>query len=294
MDRKFDIVKLSILNENCYSQGRKDSIISTIILHCFGQSLEEILPIFNSYEVSAHYIIPQMTGRQLQDLLPKIYDKLNLSYREEITLNYPDATPVIQLVEDCDRAFHAGISHFGSLNHSDDNSSRSLNYISLGIEFQSPGYGKEGEDFYHFSNFSAGQRETGLQLIEFLAKTYSIPYQNFLAHSTIAPGRKTDPGPNFFWKELTEAGFSYLPPIFEKGLTIDSLSPDQIKNLQNKLQKIGFIDCPVNGLLDAQTHANLDAYILQFASYFWEHKNNPLSEGLLNSIEAFDWEFQNI
>lgn len=41
--------------------------------------------------------------------------------------------------------------------------------------------------------------------------------------------------------------------------------------------------------MDDATHQNVDAYIMQFASYLWENKYNDLSEGLLHSLEAFDY-----
>jgi N-acetyl-anhydromuramyl-L-alanine amidase AmpD len=280
----FDLIKITI-DSNCYSKGRNTSKISAIILHSFGQNLEEIIPIFQENEVSAHYLIPQMTAKDFVDLLPNFCTKLQIPF-PIINLNYPDQVPVIQLVEDEDRAYHAGISNFGDF-HQDPNSSKSLNPISLGIEFQSLGYGKEGKDFYHFSNFSEGQKETGIKLIKFLVEKYFIHPKNILAHSTIAVGRKTDPGPNFFWQDLYEAGLISLPPNYDKGQIIENPSKETIALIQKKLQNIGFINCLETGLLDKITQDTIDAYLLQFASNLWEGPNNDLSEGFLASLDAF-------
>ncbi|RZI68597.1 1,6-anhydro-N-acetylmuramyl-L-alanine amidase AmpD [Variovorax guangxiensis] len=85
----------------------------------------------------------------------------------------------------CDaRAWHAGASAWrGRANCNDD---------SIGIELE----GLEGE------RFEDAQYETLASLCPAIAKRYAIAF--IAGHEHIAPGRKIDPGPGFFWPRLQQ------------------------------------------------------------------------------------------
>jgi AmpD protein len=51
-----------------------------------------------------------------------------------------------------------------------------------------------------FSDFQYAQLG---QLVRVLGRTYGI--EDIVGHADIAPGRKTDPGPNFDWRRLHAA-----------------------------------------------------------------------------------------
>ena len=287
MDKtEFDLIKILFFKNNTFAVGRDASEIQSIILHSFGYDLSKIIKVLNEEGASYHYLIPQTTGAELLKVLPEIYQNLGIEEYHEPLILFPDQVPVIQLVDDSDKAYHAGKSSFGSLKAVNN----SLNAVSLGIGFESPDYGKNGTNVYHFSNFSAGQKATGISLIQSLMEKHAIPQYNLLAHSTVAIGRKTYPGPNFFWKDLNEAGLGYLPDSFTKGDIIQEPSPKTIKSIQKKLQAIGFTSCPINSLLDDVTCDCIDAYLLQFAGELWEGYHQELSVGLLKSLESFDLE----
>lgn len=89
---------------------------------------------------------------------------------------------LVQFVSCLERAWHAGASNWKGIERCND--------FSIGIEL-------EGSDFDAFESM---QYLTLKQLVIALKKTYHI--DDVVGHSTIAPGRKTDPGPYFDWTEL--------------------------------------------------------------------------------------------
>jgi len=98
---------------------------------------------------------------------------------------------VHQMLNDYMRAWHAGNSKWGSITD--------MNSCSLGIEIDN-----NGEE-----SFSDAQIDALMKLLAFLKKEYGIPQANFIAHSDIAPGRKSDPSKYFPWKKLADAGFGF-------------------------------------------------------------------------------------
>lgn len=92
---------------------------------------------------------------------------------------------MIQFVDFDKRAFHAGVSSFKGRPNCND--------FSIGIEL-------EGCDRLPFDSC---QYHTLAKLILSLLATYpTLSPENIVGHSSIAPGRKTDPGPYFDWDTL--------------------------------------------------------------------------------------------
>jgi AmpD protein len=88
---------------------------------------------------------------------------------------------VLQFVPFNKRAWHAGESIF--------NGQSGCNDFSIGIEL-------EGTDD---SGFREVQYAKLAKITDQLLAQYHIPPDNIVGHSDIAPGRKTDPGPQFDW-----------------------------------------------------------------------------------------------
>ncbi|WP_114939505.1 N-acetylmuramoyl-L-alanine amidase [Mucilaginibacter endophyticus] len=108
---------------------------------------------------------------------------------------------VYHMLNDYLRAWHAGISKWGSISD--------MNSCSIGIEIDNNGH----------EPFNDIQVKSLLALLAQLKKTYNIPQANFIGHQDIAPLRKPDPGPLFPWKLLAQKGFGFwreelleLPP----------------------------------------------------------------------------------
>ena len=92
---------------------------------------------------------------------------------------------LIQFVPFTQRAWHAGASSFRGRDCCND--------YSIGIEL-------EGTDEVPYAD---SQYETLIELSRTLIKAYpELSAREIAAHSDIAPGRKTDPGPAFDWLRL--------------------------------------------------------------------------------------------
>lgn len=89
---------------------------------------------------------------------------------------------VTQFVSFADRAWHAGASSFAGRSNCND--------FSIGIEL-------EGTDDQPYTAAQYTSLAVITQLL--LARYPGLQTQRIVGHSTIAPGRKTDPGPSFDW-----------------------------------------------------------------------------------------------
>jgi len=96
---------------------------------------------------------------------------------------------VMQLVDEANRAWHAGESRWGGMSD--------LNSASIGIELDNTGA----------EEFPEPQILALLALLDNLRVRYPIPTANYLAHGDVAPTRKVDPGRLFPWRRLARQGF---------------------------------------------------------------------------------------
>ena len=123
---------------------------------------------------------------------------------------------VLQLVEDLNRAWHAGISWWGG--HTDLNSS------SIGIELDNNGNEPFPEPLLQSLEKLLGQ----------LVDRYRIPAANVVGHGDIAPGRKVDPSRFFPWQRLAAKGYGLwctqpdpvVPPRFDPTLGLMAIGYD--------------------------------------------------------------------
>ncbi|MDO8789584.1 MAG: N-acetylmuramoyl-L-alanine amidase [Sulfuritalea sp.] len=110
---------------------------------------------------------------------------------------------VMQLVDEAERAWHAGESWWGG--------STDLNSASIGIELDN-----SGDEV-----FAEAQIVALLALLDELRTRYRIPAANVLAHGDIAPTRKVDPSRLFPWQRLATHGFGLWceapPPVAPAG-----------------------------------------------------------------------------
>jgi AmpD protein len=94
---------------------------------------------------------------------------------------------VLQFVDFDQRAWHAGVSSFQGREKCND--------FSIGIEL-------EGSDHQAFTETQYSQLG---QIARLLMQHYPITRERITGHSTISPGRKTDPGDFFNWPRFFAA-----------------------------------------------------------------------------------------
>lgn len=118
---------------------------------------------------------------------------------------------VVQLVDEFQRAWHAGDSWWGGVTD--------LNSASLGIELDNTGD----------EAFAEPQIEALLALLADLRARHRIPSANILGHGDVAPGRKIDPSRHFPWARLAAQGFGLW---CEKPLAAAPVGFDSLLGLQ--------------------------------------------------------------
>lgn len=104
---------------------------------------------------------------------------------------------VWHLVAEDRRAWHAGAGAWGGIGD--------VNSRAIGIELDNPG------PLAGLPPFAAPQMAALEALLADLLARWRIPPARVIAHSDMAPGRKTDPGPKFDWPRLARAGLSIWP-----------------------------------------------------------------------------------
>ncbi|WP_294266276.1 N-acetylmuramoyl-L-alanine amidase [Propionivibrio sp.] len=123
---------------------------------------------------------------------------------------------IVQLVNENDRAWHAGKSWWGGFTD--------INSASLGIELDNNGN----------EPFPEAQIDALLALLGDIRQRYAIPAANFIGHADVAPTRKDDPSILFPWQRLAENGFGLwcdapLPPApagFDLAIALTALGYD--------------------------------------------------------------------
>ncbi|MCR9107512.1 N-acetylmuramoyl-L-alanine amidase [Marivita sp. XM-24bin2] len=100
---------------------------------------------------------------------------------------------VWQLVDEADRAWHAGAGAWGPVTD--------VNSRSIGIEISNTGS----------TPFAAKQMDALDILVAAIMDRHSIPPERVIGHSDMAPGRKIDPGPRFDWQRLARQGLAIWP-----------------------------------------------------------------------------------
>ncbi|MCG6884241.1 MAG: N-acetylmuramoyl-L-alanine amidase [Silicimonas sp.] len=120
---------------------------------------------------------------------------------DEVSAHYlvaKDGT-LYRMVDEKHRAWHAGE---GSWAGHDDINSR-----SIGIELDNDGA----------SRFAEPQMAALEELLADLLERHDLPAKSVIAHSDMAPDRKSDPGPYFDWQRLAAKGLSVWPEPSMRG-----------------------------------------------------------------------------
>lgn len=148
---------------------------------------------------------------------------------------------IIQMVSEKARAWHAGKSVWKG--------ETDINSASIGIEIVNPG------DLENYPPFKESQIDAVIELCRDICARHDIRPENVLAHSDIAPARKTDPGHNFPWKKLHDAGIGHYieatPPSGGRFLARGE-EGQPVEALQSMLALYGY-GIEITGVFDEAT-----------------------------------------
>lgn len=137
---------------------------------------------------------------------------------------------VTQMVEEGMRAWHAGVSSW----HGETD----INSQSIGIEIQNLGHN------HGYPDFPQAQMDRVRDLAADILARHDIPPRNVVAHSDIAPGRKTDPGEKFDWGFLHRHGVGHwVEPLVPDHAQTAYQQGDEapvIAEVQLKLRRYGY------------------------------------------------------
>ena len=113
---------------------------------------------------------------------------------------------ITQMVAEAMRAWHAGVSSWARASD--------INSMSVGIEIHNAGHSLGYPDFP--SRQMRAVRDLSLEIVA----RHAIRPERVLAHSDVAPSRKTDPGEKLDWAWLARAGVGHWvkpEPVREDG-----------------------------------------------------------------------------
>ncbi|OLO07946.1 hypothetical protein BTW08_10015 [Salinicola sp. MH3R3-1] len=212
--------------------------IRYLILHYTDSDESRAMHTLLGPDVSSHYLVPRQPATT--DTLPRIW----------------------QLVDERDRAWHAGISAWEDRTQ--------LNDTSIGVEIVNRGPQDMSPRGRQWQPYSEAQIEAVIALAKDIVHRYQLPPTAILGHSDIAPSRKIDPGPRFPWKRLHDAGIGAWPndaDVVAYRQQFTRCAPT-IRQIQQALNAYGYaID--ITGELDGRTRNVLRAFQMHFrpASY---------------------------
>ena len=159
---------------------------------------------------------------------------------------------VFQLVQEANRAWHAGVCHWRG--------ETDVNSRSIGIELVNRGHDSDYPDFPN------EQIAALISLLKDIQERHPIQPRYVLAHSDVAPDRKLDPGEKFPWERLYEAGIGHWvapEPLTAGGFFQVGESGQPIEALQSMLLLYGY-GVAVNGFFDGRTENAVKAFQRHF------------------------------
>ncbi len=171
---------------------------------------------------------------------------------------------IVQCVPEALRAWHAGSAGWAG--------ETDINSCSIGIEIANPGH--DGG----YPDFPRRQIAAVIALCRGIIARRAIRPDRILAHSDVAPARKTDPGEKFPWRLLHESGVGlWVKPVprSDSGTTLaPGHAGEVVRLLQTKLADYGYA-VPTDGKYDETTQQVVTA----FQRHFRPERVDGLADG---------------
>ncbi|MGJ8522481.1 N-acetylmuramoyl-L-alanine amidase AmiD [Carnimonas sp. R-84981] len=224
------------INYTAYRSPTFNKRVRFIVLHYTAINFETSVKALSG-NTSSHYLVPRLDDE---------------SYKAS---GY-SGMQVFNLVDENDRAWHAGASTWANRTN--------LNDTSIGIEVVN--LASDDNGVFTFPDYEDAQVEALIQLTSNILSRYpDVSPKNVVAHSDIAPTRKSDPGPAFPWKRLADAGVGAwydedTKTRYERQFN-DQGVPQQ-SDILNALQQYGYSTAP------ASTADGYKALIRAFQMHF--------------------------
>ncbi|MDF7788609.1 N-acetylmuramoyl-L-alanine amidase [Pantoea stewartii] len=187
-----------------------------LVMHYTAETFKGSVTSLTGRSVSAHYLVPDPSESTYADA------------------GFKDMR-IFNLVDENERAWHAGVSQWSGRTN--------LNDTSIGIEIVNLATDNGG--VFTFPPYDPIQIDAVKKLaLNILQRYPDISPVNVVGHSDIAPGRKSDPGAVFPWKELYEAGVGAwyeekTKLAYERKLINSKMLPDDL-DAKEKLKRYGY------------------------------------------------------
>lgn len=177
---------------------------------------------------------------------------------------------IVQMVGEDKRAWHAGVSSWQG--------DEDLNSRSIGIEIVNGGHDFPLVDG-SLEPFPKAQIDAVIELCTGILERWNIPPSRIVAHSDIAPARKSDPGEHFPWARLAKAGIGVWP----QNDVASKLA--QIHDLQANLAAIGYA-LEITGTCDEATAQTLTAFQRRWVQDGVSGKPDAATASMIGLVKA--------
>lgn len=276
----------TLLKQLCYLSGAALLVSCASNQYTFTQSA--------NYSHRVKFLVMHYTAIDYEKSMRALVDEGGLSSHyllpESGDSSYPhDKLEIIQLVDESDRAWHAGRSYWQGR--------EDLNDHSIGIEIvnvptchipehSSPAMQNDASKLCIYPDYDAKQIELLITLSkDILKRNPDIGPTQIVGHSDIAPSRKNDPGPRFPWYQLYKAGIGawYDSDTVDKYWQLFSASKPSTELMQKAMRSYGY-EVIATGQLDSQTLDALSAFQMHFLPWHVSGNNDARSAAVLFAL----------
>jgi N-acetylmuramoyl-L-alanine amidase len=228
-----------------YAAVSQDSRVRFIIIHYTQLDFQHSLRRLTREDVSSHYLVDR------------------------------DPPTIYRLVPEERRAWHAGPSYWQG--------ATALNASSVGIELVNLGNGDEPERPYE--PFPAAQIDRVIALVRDIQRRHAVRPDHILGHAEVQPQTRTDPGPQFPWHRLADAGL--IPwPDEQQVVAAEAHWRTALPSAvwwQERLAAHGF-DVPHSGVLDAESRRVLAVFQMRYRPARYDGEPDTETAALLEVV----------